>query len=93
MGDSTYPWAMSLTETLLLHDAGGIVAAVAPTGLSEHPDALVLNQALVQALFNGDWKTLGEALQQAQAILLASGGKQFMAEIYSVNGDPAIKIH
>ena len=84
----------SLTETLLWRQGGGIVAAMAPTGMSDNAQAHILNLSIVDALFgSGASPTLGEATNAALTNLARRGGQRYMLDIYQVFGDPALQIH
>jgi hypothetical protein len=84
----------SLTETLLWRQGGGIVAALAPTGMSDNAQAHILNLSIVDALFgSGASPTLGEATNTALTNLARKGGQRYMLDIYQVFGDPSLQIH
>lgn len=91
-GNGTFPGYNSITEEMTLMGTGGVIAALAPTGLSMNNRAMILNQAFVDALLDGG-ETIGEATQSAIESLRRQGGPQFMQEIYNVVGDPAVVIN
>ncbi|MEN8164592.1 MAG: C25 family cysteine peptidase, partial [Acidobacteriota bacterium] len=91
-GNGTFPGYNSITEEMTLLGSGGVIAAVAPTGLSINDRAVVLNKAFIEALLDGGL-TLGEATQSAIESLRQQGGPQFIQEIYNVIGDPAVAVH
>lgn len=93
MGNGSIPGFDSLTETLLWRQGGGIVAALAPTGMSDNGQAHILNLGIVDALFgSGASPTLGEATNAALSGLARKGGQRYMLDIYQVFGDPALQI-
>ncbi len=91
-GNGSYPGLNSLTDEMTLLGAGGVIAALAPTGLSVNDRAVILDQAFVRALLERG-QTIGEATQSAIQHLHRQGGPQFMQEIYNIVGDPAVEIH
>ena len=94
VGYGSHPGWDSLTETLLWQQDGGIIAAFAPTGLSDDSQAHVLNLSLVKALFgSGANPILGDAANAARARLAKQDGQRYMLDIYQVFGDPALRVH
>lgn len=93
VGNSSYPGFDSLSETLLLHASGGVVAAVAPTGLSYTQPAHALNRLLVDAFADpAGTGSIGEATAGALAAWPLSGSLQYLRRIYGVIGDPAVRV-
>ncbi len=84
-------WA-SLGEALVMKENGGAVAAWTPSGLSYNSQALILNQALVKSLYDGNTEYLGEAIQDALETFSEEGQLPFMLSIYNLLGDPATRI-
>jgi hypothetical protein len=84
-------WA-SLGEALVMKETGGAVAAWAPSGLSYNSQALILNQALVKSLYDGNTVYLGEAIQSALENFSEEGQLGFMLSIYNLLGDPATRL-
>ena len=94
VGNGSIPGFDSLTETLLWRQGGGIVAALAPTGMSDNAQAHLLNLSIVDTLFGGGARpTLGEATNAALTKLARKGGERYMLDIYQVFGDPALHVH
>ncbi|MDG4554907.1 MAG: C25 family cysteine peptidase, partial [Candidatus Competibacter sp.] len=94
MGNGSFPGFDSLAETLLWQQDGGIVAALAPVGMSDNDQAHILNLSIVDALFSGGANsTLGDATNAALTNLARKGGQRYMLDIYQVFGDPALHIH
>jgi hypothetical protein len=93
-GNGTYPGFDSLIDALLFDTAGGIVGALGPTGPSENLPAMTMNRAFVRAAFiDGTAPTLGEAVRDALAAMVAEGrAPPFTAATYAVFGDPAIRL-
>jgi hypothetical protein len=86
--------ARSVADVALWTNGGGIVAAVAPTGLSVNDEATLINQALVEAMYGATpVGSLGEALLEGLRAQATSGSYRFMREIYGVLGDPALDVH
>ncbi len=93
VGNGSYPGYDSLVETLLWRQGGGIVAAFAPTGLSDNSQAHVLNLGITNTLFGaGASPTLGDAAAAAKASFARQGGERYMLDIYQVFGDPALVV-
>jgi hypothetical protein len=85
-------WA-SLGEALVMKEDGGAVAAWTPSGLSYNSQALILNRALVKALYDGNTQYLGEAIESALETFSREGQLRFMLSIYNLLGDPATRLH
>ena len=90
-GNDAHPGVRSLASALVLNPSGGAVAAAAPSGLSLDADAQTLGNALVDRLFDPfEPNTFGGALGGAKADT-AGEIPGFMARIYSVVGEPAVR--
>ncbi len=87
-GNDSWPGAGSLTGALVLNPGGGAIVAMAPSGLSLDADAQVLGNAYVDSLYAGNL-TIGEAVREAKT-LVRGDISEFMPNIYSVIGDPAV---
>jgi hypothetical protein len=81
-------WA-SLGESLVTQPGGGTVATWAPSGLSYNEQAMILNRAFVEALYDDETTYLGEAVQRALETFAGEGELPFMLSIYNLLGDPA----
>jgi hypothetical protein len=93
VGDGSYPGYDSIVESLLWRQGGGAVAAFAPSALSDNSQAHKLNLSVVNALGGATSRpTLGEAAAAAIADFAAKGGARYMREVYTVHGDPGLKI-
>jgi hypothetical protein len=85
------PWgATSLGEALLRSDAGA-VAALMPTGMTTTEGQEILNNALFEAIFTDDVRTLGPAIASAKQTMLANGDAYYeqIAATFMLFGDPA----
>jgi hypothetical protein len=80
----------SLGEALLRSDAGA-VAAFMPTGMTTTGGQEILNNALFEAIFTEDVRTLGPAVAAAKQTLLANGNGYYeqIAATFLLFGDPA----
>ena len=67
---------------------GGLVPHRAVAG----PQARILDEALVRALFVAGRRPLGTALLQAQQEFINRGGWLYILEVYNLLGDPALEI-
>ena len=81
-------WA-SLAESLVTHAGGGAVATWSPSGLSYNDQAMILNEALIEAMYADDTRYLGDAVQSALEEFAENGELPFMLSIYNLLGDPA----
>jgi hypothetical protein len=80
-------------EIMLLDNDGGAVAVWAPTGLSINEEAVVLDEYLVQAIFEDGVSTIGEAVMAAfNDYAMDEDHLRYMLEIYNLLGDPAMDI-
>jgi hypothetical protein len=87
-----HPQKDSLTETLLFKEDGGIIAGIAPTGLSMPTDQRALMLALYDELFVRHTPTLGEALSYAKQRLDVTSPDQLeVVETFGLLGDPALE--
>ncbi|RWX52454.1 Peptidase family C25 [Candidatus Electrothrix marina] len=90
VGNFTVPGTRSLAGSLLLNPSGGAIASMAPSGLSLDSEAEILGTAFVDNLF-GQLNSIGEAVRQAK-IQTGDRLSPFMLRMYSVIGDPAVKV-
>ena len=86
------PGFVSLGETLVLEPNGGAVAVWAPSGLSYNQEAMILNKAFFQAVFQSGEVVLGEAVLKALEVYGEEGQFPFMLDIYNILGDPAVRM-
>jgi hypothetical protein len=81
----------SLAEQLLLAEDKGAVAALMPTAMTTTAGQHILNNAVFEALFVNDIRTLGPAIAAAKQTLLANGDAYFeqISQTFLLFGDPA----
>lgn len=84
----------SLAEGWLRPTASGAVAAFMPTGMTDTVGQQILGNALYEAIFLLDRRTLGEAVAYAKEQLLANGGSAHAetADTFLLFGDPAMNL-
>jgi hypothetical protein len=87
-----FPYFNSLAEELLKAQGKGSVAAFSPSGLSQNVPAHLFHEALLNELFRGDHKRLGDAVMGAQKIYAEAGTFPELLSIYHLLGDPALKL-
>jgi hypothetical protein len=78
----------SLAEALLKADAGGAVAVWASSGLTSPSQQVVMNQTLVDLIFNEPRLTLGEASRAAKAAV----EDQDLRRTWMLFGDPTMRV-
>ncbi len=86
------PGYASLGELLVLQANGGAVAVWAAAGLSQHGDAVKLNEALFGAYQQPGMATVGEAVQRAVTDYVAAGHPAALTAGYVLLGDPAARL-
>jgi hypothetical protein len=87
-----HPQADSLAEEWLLAEEKGAIACFAPTSETLPGDQEVLVEALFEAFFAEDARTIGEAIMQAKRSLPHGGrGYEDLIETYTLLGDPALR--
>lgn len=91
-GDFAVPGYLSLSEAMVLKGAGGAVAAWSSAGLSDNSEAKILNGEFYRAIFPGGERSLGDAILQALSKYRESGTEPFMMDIYTLLGDPALRL-
>jgi hypothetical protein len=84
----------SLAEGFLWNAAGGAVAALMPTGMTDTDGQQLLSSALYEGIFALDRRRLGPAIAYAKEQLLASGGSAYeqTAQTFLLFGDPATEL-
>ncbi|MEM7396514.1 MAG: C25 family cysteine peptidase [Verrucomicrobiota bacterium] len=85
------PGTDAIGEDLVLHPHGGAIAVWAPTGLSRNQFAAPLSKAFAQYLASADEPILGRGIQQAIE-QQAAQSRKYILQIYTILGDPALKI-
>jgi len=86
------PGYSAISEELVLHPGGGVIAAWSPTGPSLNAEARLLGGEFLQALFNGPPMALGDAVNQAMDAYAARSRQGYMLDIYNLLGDPALQL-
>jgi hypothetical protein len=86
------PFNNSLAERLVLADKKGAIAAFAPSGLSLNDAAHLYHRAMVAELENGHHQRLGDLLLAAQAQYAATGAFPELLDIYTLFGDPGLRV-
>ncbi len=89
-GYFNHPEVDALAETLLWAEDGGVVAAVAPSGRSLTSQQLPLAEVFFQSLFNGEAKTLGEALLFSKIAGADNSDLRDVIHTFNLLGDPAL---
>ncbi|MEM7391168.1 MAG: C25 family cysteine peptidase, partial [Verrucomicrobiota bacterium] len=92
IGRFSVPGFDSVGEDLVNRSNGGAIAVWAPTGLSLNHNATRLNRAFVGYLFSEDEPVLGDGVRQAMQLYSTSEHGSFMLQIYTILGDPALKL-
>ncbi len=87
-----FPYFNSLAEELVQAKDKGAIAAFSPSGLSLNRPANLYHQALLQELFHGGHRRLGDALLDAQKAYAETGAFPELFTIYHLLGDPALTI-
>ncbi len=93
VGRFDVPGFASLGEELVRRADGGAIAVWAPTGLSDHSKAKILNDRLFRAAFHQDDTILGEVIRQSLDAFHASGGPRETLDVFQLLGDPALRLH
>jgi hypothetical protein len=91
-GQFSLPGYDSLSESLVLKENGGSAAVWAPTGYSLNSLAKVLDEAFLKAAFGSPGTVLGDAILKAFKEYSLSGGQSYMIDIYTLLGDPALRL-
>ena len=86
------PNLASLGERLMRSSAGGAVAVIGPSGLSQNAPALEMGEAFYHAIFRDGAGELGPAFLKARRSLPASLFTKDTIAVYNLLGDPALKI-
>jgi hypothetical protein len=87
-----FPGGVSIAESLILKQGGGMAAVWAPAGLSEDAYALMLNKAFYNAAFDGTGRTIGSIVLEAIRKSGIDADNAWMLDIYNLIGDPALRI-
>jgi uncharacterized repeat protein (TIGR01451 family) len=91
-GEFAIPGYPTISQVMLLNTGGGAAAFWSATGLSDNAQAHILNREFYKAIFNSGKKVLGDAVLQALEQYRMTGYLPFMMDIYTILGDPALRI-
>jgi hypothetical protein len=91
-GEFAIPGYPTISQLMVLQNGGGAVAFWSATGLSDNEKAKILNWEFYDAVFNSNKRVLGDAVLQAFRKYKTSGSLPFMIDIYTILGDPALKL-
>lgn len=91
-GDFAHPQTDSLAESLLWVDAGGIVAAVAPSGRAMIDQQLPVSEIFYDYLLRGDEATLGDVLTAVRQATSSDANQADVLHTINLLGDPALRI-
>jgi hypothetical protein len=92
VGNFAVPGTPSLSETLVLHEGRGAIAAWTPSGLSVNSVAVELDAAFFETVFVDGQKVIGDATVSSLAGLEVSDSMQFMRYIYNLLGEPVSQL-
>jgi len=87
-----FPRFDSLAESLLKAPDKGVIAAFSPSGLSLDGPAHLYHRLLLAEVLSGQHPTLGDAILAAQAKYVDAGGYLELLKIYTLFGDPALRL-
>jgi uncharacterized repeat protein (TIGR01451 family) len=91
-GQFAIPGYDSLSESLVLKNGGGSAAVWAPTGYSFNSMAKILDEAFFKAAFERPKKVMGDAILEAFEEYHQVGGQAYLMDIYTLLGDPALRL-
>jgi hypothetical protein len=91
-GYFTAPNFDALSEALLKVEGRGVVAALAPSGLSLDGPAHQYHRAVMAELTSGTHERLGDAILAAQSAYAQTGLMPELLTVYQLFGDPAMRI-
>ena len=80
----------SMAETMLRRVGGGSIAAISPGGLSLSADQRELRIILLDTIFKGGVRSIGEALTVAKQAYAATNGSIYLIQTQTLFGDPAM---
>src|SRR5262249_5029668 len=91
-GDFSLPGYPGLAEDLLRKETGAAARVGAPTGMSEHTFAIPLAEGFYSSVFQGRAPRLGDAVVAGHRAYAQHGGPVYMIWIYTLLGDPAMRL-
>jgi hypothetical protein len=92
VGQFAIPGYDSLSESLVLKKDGGSAALWAPTGYSFNTMAKILGEEFFKAAFDRPGKAIGDAILEAFEEYHRRGAQAYMMDIYTLLGDPAMRL-
>ncbi|MEM7394538.1 MAG: C25 family cysteine peptidase, partial [Verrucomicrobiota bacterium] len=92
VGRFSVPGYDSFGEEFLLDPDGGGMAVWGATGLSFNSMAQQLNREFVRYLFEAEQTVLGDGVKQAMEAYSSRPYFSFMLDIFTILGDPALKL-
>jgi hypothetical protein len=92
VGQFALPGYSSLSETLLLQKGGGATAVWAPTGLAFDSLSRTLDEGFFRSAFIGKKAVLGDVILKALGSYRTSASPTYIMDIYTLQGDPALKM-
>lgn len=87
------PWVPSVGEQLVRKDQGGVAALWAPTGEAENDLSVSLAETFYKTTATGATRLrIGDAIQKALKEYEKTGNAIYIVEIYTLLGDPAMRL-
>jgi hypothetical protein len=91
VGNFAIPGYPSLGETMLLKKDGGAFAVWSPSGLSENPSAVLLDQAFFRAAFVDGERVMGDLVRRSLGEL-ETPAAAYMRSMYNLLGEPVSRL-
>jgi hypothetical protein len=92
IGQFSIPGVDSLGEILILKQSGGSVAVWAPTGMSSNSEATILDKEFFKSAFSVNNRVLGDIIKKTLKKANNKGVSDYMLDIYTILGDPALQL-
>jgi hypothetical protein len=92
VGQFSIPGYPSLAEYLVVKQQGGAVAMWSPTGISIDSEAFILDSKFFTHAFKQGSRVLGDVIMKALQDYAQEGNLPSMMDIYTLLGDPALKM-
>lgn len=91
-GQYAFPGSDSLSEMLLLRKNGGASAVWAPSGLAFNSDSILLYEYFLKTALKKKGALLGSAILESFRNFHKQGGPSYVLDIYTLQGDPTMKL-
>ncbi len=91
-GQFAIPGYQTLSEALLTNPGAGAAAVWAPTGLTLDTFSKVLDESFFTSAFTGGRPRLGDLVLKALRTYSNGGGPLYIPDIYTLLGDPAMRV-